>query len=150
MFSTLWSGWISLEKWRKHVALGNDSLVTLSTTMWGILFDTQDIYSDRHEALIVIKLYGWEIELSELQYLLCCCYFECDILVIWHPLVTVVASLLMYSRLLCGRGFEGRAATQRRGRRRDLSFKCSCKVGLFLKTPDCSFKWNMCWSFIIK
>ena len=44
---------ISLCSVRSDVYL-NDSLVTLSTAMGEILFVTQDIYSDRHEALIIV------------------------------------------------------------------------------------------------
>ena len=42
--------------------------------------------------------------------------------------VTMVTSLLVHGRLLCGRGLEGSAAAQQRERRRDqrdVSFKYS-------------------------
>ena len=50
--------------------------------------------------------------------------------------VTMVTSLLVHCRLLCGRGLEGSAAAQQRGRRRDLG-DVSFKVSFFPKTPAC-------------
>lgn len=51
--------------------------------------------------------------------------------------VTVVTSLSVHSRLLCGRGFEGRAAAaewKKEGPGRHV----------FLITPDCSFNFSEC------
>ena len=52
--------------------------------------------------------------------------------------VTVVTSLLLHSRLLCWRGFEGRAAAAER--KKEGPGSCIIQVHLFLITPDCSFK----------
>ena len=100
---------------RKNVVLGNDYLVTTSTAMWGIVFVTQDIYSDLHDAVIM-----W---LSLLPWLQAC---------------SRTAGSSVGGALKAG-------LQQQRGRRRDLgavSFKYFGEVYFFLKTPDCSFKFK--------
>ena len=68
---------------------------------------------------------------------LCCCYFGCDILVIWRPLLPWLQACSCTAGSFVGRGFEGKAAVQQRGRKPG---SCMIQVHFFLKTPDCSFK----------
>ena len=62
--------------------------------------------------------------------------------------VTMVTSLLVHGRLLFRRGFEGRAAAQQRGRRRELG---DVLIQIFWLSPlfslDCSFNF---WLFAMK
>ena len=116
--------------------------------MWGILFVTQDIYGDRHEALIIeMRLYWSEIEQSGL-----------------NIVVVILNAPSLLSGFLCYHGYTLAGAQQaplweglwRQGCSREeegltwelYHFNFLVKSTFFLKTPDCSFDlMSLCWSY---